>query len=302
MRGTSSTTGHDAPPVPAPTPPGQRAAVYLDLDGTILATSTLLALGTPMRRSGIISTASLARGIIAQLPAQLMGYDERQADHLMEQLARLSVGVDSAHLRSVVVEALGSAIEPAVYTEVLDLIEAHRRAGHDVVIVSGSLQEMVDPVARLVGADRALGTRLEVDEDGYFTGRVSRPMVHEAKTRALEADAAAHGISLAASWAYSDSVSDLPMLQTVGHPVAVNPDKALRRLAAQQDWPVRDFRRPVTLRRPLVLPPGVEVPGPLARLLPRALDARRREQVAPLAEAALVLGVGAAVAVAAARR
>ena len=225
-----------------------RTCAYFDLDKTILATSATIALGSPMRRSGLISTASLARGVLSQLPYLLVGADEGQTARLMERLALMSAGIERAHLQAVVHDALATAIEPAVYAEALDLIEAHHRAGHDVVVVSASISEMVAPIARLVGADRAVATHMEVGEDGLFTGRIARSMLHSEKVVALHEDAAAHGIDPARCWAYSDSISDEPMLSAVGHPVAVNPDRDLRRLAQERDWPVRDFARPVRLR------------------------------------------------------
>ena len=225
-----------------------RTCAYFDLDKTILATSTTFALGSPMRRSGLISTTSLARGIIAQLPYLLMGADENQTSRLMERLALMSAGIERAHLQAVVCDALTTVIEPAVYAEALDLIEAHHRAGHDVVVVSASSAEMVEPIAALVGADRAIATRMEVDAEGRFTGRIEHSLLHGAKVDALVADASAHRISLSRSWAYSDSISDRPMLEAVGHPVAINPDRDLRRLADAQGWPVRDFEQPVPVR------------------------------------------------------
>lgn len=227
-----------------------RAAAYFDLDKTVLATSTTFALGSPMRRSGLISTTALARGLVAQLPYLLMGADEDQTTRLMNQLAQLSAGLERSKLMELVREALTTSIESAVYSEALDLIEAHHRAGHDVIIVSASIEEMVGPVAELVGADRAVATRMEVDEEGRFTGLIERSLLHGAKVEALHEDAAAYGIDLSRSWAYSDSISDRPMLEAVGHPVAVNPDRELRRLATQEKWPVRDFERPVALRAP----------------------------------------------------
>ena len=225
-----------------------RTCAYFDLDKTILATSSALALGSPMRRSGLISTVSLVRGVIAQLPYLLVGAGTQRSSSLMEHLALMSAGISRRDLVEVVEGALTTAIEPAVYAEALDLIEGHRRAGHDVVVVSASIAEMVSPIARLVGADRAVATHMEVGEDGLFTGRISRSMLHSEKVVALREDAAAHGIDLSRCWSYSDSISDEPMLSAVGHPVAVNPDRDLRRLAQERDWPVRDFARPVRLR------------------------------------------------------
>ena len=251
---TSPVTAPTAPPV-APGPPavgpwpaGHRAAAYFDLDKTILATSSTWALGTPMRRSGLISSRALAYGLIAQIPYLLVGAGTQRSSSLMEHLALMSAGISRRDLMEVVEGALTTAIEPAVYAEALDLIEGHRRAGHDVVVVSASISEMVAPIARLVGADRAVATHMEVGEDGLFTGRISRSMLHSEKVVALREDAAAHGIDPARCWAYSDSISDEPMLSAVGHPVAVNPDRDLRRLAQERDWPVRDFARPVRLR------------------------------------------------------
>lgn len=279
-----------SPADPAATAPA-RAAAYFDLDKTVLATSSALALGTPMRRSGLISTTTLARSVLAQLPYLLMGANEDHMLGLMEELAPLSRGLEPERLREVVQTALATVIEPTVYTEALDLIEAHHRAGHDVVVVSASMKEVVQPIASLIGADRALGTRMEVDGQGRFTGRVDHFLMHNAKAGALADDAAAHGIDLAASWAYSDSVSDLPMLQAVGHPMAVNPDRELRRRAAEEGWPVRDFKRPASL------------PTPSSRLahlpgLPRPVGLRWEL----LASTALVLAVGGAMAVTVARR
>ena len=251
---TSPVTAPTAPPAapelpPAgPAPAGHRAAAYFDLDKTILATSSTWALGTPMRRSGLISSRALAYGLIAQIPYLLVGAGTQRSSSLMEHLALMSAGISRRDLMEVVEGALTTAIEPAVYAEALDLIEGHRRAGHDVVVVSASISEMVTPIARLVGADRAVATHMEVGEDGLFTGRISRSMLHSEKVVALREDAASHGIDPARCWAYSDSISDEPMLSAVGHPVAVNPDRDLRRLAQERDWPVRDFARPVRLR------------------------------------------------------
>ena len=222
-----------------------------------------------------------------------------QGGGLGESIA-LSAGVERADMQAVVRDALATVIEPAVYAEALDLVEAHHRAGHDVVIVSASVIEVVEPIATLIGADRAVATRLETDAEGRFTGRVERSLLHGAKVEALEEDTAEHGIDLARSWAYSDSISDRPMLEAVGHPVAVNPDRELRRLAEQLDWPVRDFERPVNLRRPLQ--PTIPRPN-LApvRAIPSAVLPLRWELVV---NTGVLTGVAAltATAVAASRR
>lgn len=260
------------------TPQPPRVAAYFDLDKTLLATSTTMALSTPMRRHGVISASTMVRGVVAQLPYLLVGADEEQTIRLMNRVAAMCAGVERSRVLEVVREALPTAVEPAFYTEALDIVSGHHRAGHDVVVVSASIEEMVEPVARLVGADRFVATRMET-VDGLYTGRIERCLLHSEKVVALQEDARRHGVDLSRSWAYSDSVSDLPMLEAVGHPVATNPDRELRAEAQRRGWPVRDFRRPSSRRR---------LPHP--RLSAPSLPAVRRPQVPVAPVVPLVAG------------
>ncbi len=246
-----------------------RVAAYFDLDKTLLATSTTMALSTPMHRQGIISAKTLARGVVAQLPYLLVGADEEQTTRMMDRVAAMSAGVEQARVLAVVEQALSTAIEPAVYAEALDIVAGHHRAGHDVVVVSASIEEMVAPVARLVGADRCVASRMQV-VDGRYTGRVERALLHGEKVVALRDDARRRNIDLSRSWAYSDSISDLPMLEAVGHPVATNPDRELRAVAADKGWPVRDFTRPAP-RLPSLPCPRLPACAPVVPLLAGAV-------------------------------
>lgn len=235
---------------------------YFDLDKTILATSATFALGSPLRRSGLISTSALARGVVAQLPYLLRGADEATTLRIMERMARFAEGMERQRLKDVVLQALTSSIEPAIYAEALALIRAHHDAHHEVVIVSASLQEMIDPIAELVGADRAIGTRLEIDSDGRYTGRIERCLLHAEKVVAITEDSATRGAKLSDAWAYSDSISDLPMLSAVGHPVAANPDDELRAHAISHGWAIKDFERPASFAHALTpfLPQRLSLP------------------------------------------
>jgi phosphoserine phosphatase len=147
----------------------------------------------------------------------------------------------------IVSETLHDLIDPLVYDEAAALFESHHAAGRDVVIVSSSGREVVEPIGRMLGADHVIATRLVVSA-GRYTGDVEFYAAGPHKAAAIADLAAAAGYDLGASYAYSDSVTDLPMLEIVGHPVAVNPDRGLRRVAAQRDWPVVDFDHPVPLR------------------------------------------------------
>jgi phosphoserine phosphatase len=127
-------------------------------------------------------------------------------------------------------------------------MDGHRRAGRDLIIISSSGTDIVEPIGERLGVDIAIGTQVGV-EDGKYTGEIIFYAYGEGKAEAMRALAAERGYDLAESFAYSDSITDVPMLDLVGHPFAVNPDTDLRRLAQERGWPIRDFAKPVALRR-----------------------------------------------------
>lgn len=149
-------------------------------------------------------------------------------------------------------------IDPHVYQEALDLMALHRSEGRRIYIVSSSPEEVVRPLAAHFGVSGVIATRAAVDEDGRYTGGLDFYAYGEQKADAIRQIAAGVGLDLDHSYAYSDSITDLPMLEAVGHPVAVNPDKDLRREAEEREWQIRDFRRPVRLRTRLAkaVPPA----------------------------------------------
>ncbi|MCS7006138.1 MAG: HAD-IB family hydrolase, partial [Thermoleophilia bacterium] len=145
-------------------------------------------------------------------------------------------------LREIVHEAWEPVLRPFVYEEALEEVAAHMARGEPVFVVSGALQDVVDVIAKELRLAGALGSRAAVRE-GVFTGALERQLLGGEKVAALAELAAERRIDLAASTAYSDSHSDLPLLEAVGTPVVVNPDRGLRRVASARGWPVRTFRR-----------------------------------------------------------
>jgi phosphoserine phosphatase len=126
----------------------------------------------------------------------------------------------------------------------LDEVYAHQDAGRATLIVSAAGNGVVEPLAAVLGMDGGIGTRYEVGDDDAFTGRFDGPFVYgQGKVEAMESFAAEHGIDLAESYAYSDSLSDLPMLRAVGHPVAVNPDPPLADIARAEGWQTMRFEQ-----------------------------------------------------------
>jgi HAD superfamily hydrolase (TIGR01490 family) len=232
-------------------PVGQRhrpTAAFFDLDKTIIAKSSTLAFSRSFYRGGLISRRAVLRSSYAQFVYLVGGADHDQMERMREYLSSLVAGWDVTTVREIVQETLHTIVDPIVYDEAITLIEEHHLAGREVVIVSSSGAEVVEPIGELLGADRVIATRMAV-ADGAYTGQVEFYAYAEGKAEAMRELATTEGWDLARSYAYSDSMTDLPMLEAVGHPYAVNPDRALRRTAAERGWPVLVFSEPVALRK-----------------------------------------------------
>jgi HAD superfamily hydrolase (TIGR01490 family) len=221
----------------------QRAAAFFDLDKTLMAGSSGMQFARVATRHGLVGRRQLASWAVEHLRYRLRGTtDERTAEVL--RVARESIaGVPARELERMNPEVM-AAILPRVYPQMLDEVYAHQDAGRATFIVSAAGNGVVEPLAAVLGMDGGIGTRYEVGEDGAFTGRFDGPFVYgDGKVEAMQAFAAAHGIDLGSSYAYSDSLSDLPMLRAVGHPVVVNPDPPLAELAREEGWQTMRFER-----------------------------------------------------------
>ncbi len=226
-----------------------RAAAFFDLDKTVIAKSSALAFGRPFYTSGLIDRRAVLKSMYAQLVFSLSGADEAQMAKMRDAMAATSVGWEVAQVRQIVTETLHDLIDPLVYAEAVELIEAHRRAGREIVVVSSSGAEVVGPIGDLLGVDKVIATEMEI-RDGRYTGGIAFYAFGANKAAAMRDLARERGYDLSASHAYSDSITDVPMLAAVGHPTAVNPDRALRRVALERGWPISDFRNPHRLPRP----------------------------------------------------
>ena len=234
------------------------AAAFFDLDKTIIATSSATAFSRPFFAGGLITRRDVLRTAYAQFLFLLGRADADQTERLRAHLSSMVAGWDVAQVSSIVNETLHLHIEPTVYAEAVALIDEHHAAGRDVVIVSASGAEVVEPIAALLGADHVVATRMEI-VDGRYTGEIAFYAYGEKKAEAVRSLAAEQGYDLEASFAYSDSVTDVPMLEAVGNASVVNPDRGLRRLALEKGWDALTFVRPVALR-PSFPPPRRSVP------------------------------------------
>ncbi|MGY1705873.1 HAD-IB family hydrolase [Geodermatophilus sp. SYSU D00697] len=259
-----------------------RAAAFFDLDKTVIAKSSTLAFGRPFFQGGLINRRAVLKGAYAQFVFSLSGADAQQMERMRAQITQMCTGWDVATVHEIVRETLHDIVDPLVYAEAADLIEEHRAAGREIVIVSSSGAEMVEPIGEMLSADRVVATRM-VTVDGRYTGEIQFYAYGENKAVAVREVAAEKGYDLADCYAYSDSVTDLPMLSEVGHPTAVNPDRALRRAAAERGWPVLEFSRPVSMRSRFPVPTAPVATGAAmgvgAAVVGLAWYARRRAMV-----------------------
>ncbi|WP_063730224.1 HAD family hydrolase [Streptomyces sp. RTd22] len=233
-----------------------RTAAFFDLDKTVIAKSSTLTFSKSFYRGGLINRRAVLRTAYAQFVFLAGRADHDQMERLREYLSALCRGWNVALVKEIVAETLHDLIDPIIYDEAASLIEEHHTAGRDVVIVSTSGAEVVEPIGELLGADRVVATRMVV-EDGVFTGEVEYYAYGPTKAEAIAELAESEGYDLSRCYAYSDSATDLPMLESVGHPHAVNPDRALRREAVARGWPVLSFNRPVRLKQRL---PSLSMP------------------------------------------
>jgi HAD superfamily hydrolase (TIGR01490 family) len=252
------------------------AAAFFDLDRTLLRRSSALALAGSFREHGVIGRGQLAKAAAWQLLFAARGAGAETVRKAAEDGLIVLRGFRVDDLRTLVAGAMEPVLKPLVYGEPLQLVQRHRERGEPVYVVSATLQEIVDELAAELGFDGAIGSTCEV-EDGVYTGRSLRACHGEGKAAAIRELAGDRGYDLAASTAYSDSHTDLPFLEAVGNPVAVNPDRQLRAIAIARGWRVLEFREP-------------------------AFPSRRSHGVSPAALLGIPLLVGAGAAVWAARR
>ena len=235
-----------------------RTAAFFDLDKTVIAKSSTLAFSKPFFDQGLLNRRAVLKSSYAQFLFLMSGADHDQMDRMRTYLTNMCTGWDVKQVRSVVGETLHEIVDPLVFAEAANLIADHKLCGRDVVVVSASGEEIVAPIARALGATHAMATRMVV-EDGKYTGEVAFYCYGEGKAEAIRELAAREGYALEHCYAYSDSITDVPMLESVGHPSVVNPDRALRKEATTRGWPVLTFSRPIPLRDRLPAPSGAAV-------------------------------------------
>jgi HAD superfamily hydrolase (TIGR01490 family) len=219
-----------------------RGAAFFDLDRTLMAGSSGLYWARAARGAGLLTRRRIARYGWENVKFRLRGSTDQATDRVRREVGEMIAGQRVVDLQRLAPRVLAGVL-PRLYSQMLEVAYAHQDAGRPVYICTAASQEMAEMLAHVLGFDGALGARSEV-VDGRYTGRAAGPFTYrEGKAEAMRDMAKTEGLDLAASYAYSDSESDLPMLRAVGHPVVVNPDSELRRVAREEDWEVMRFEQ-----------------------------------------------------------
>jgi len=236
---------HILPPPPggaALRRPGERGAAFFDLDRTLIAGSSAFQFGRAAYRAGLMSRRDLATDAWENLRFRLRGSTDAATDRLRERVGQTLEGVRVRDLQRLAPDVLAGVL-PRLYPKMLAIAYAHQDAGRPIFICTAASQEMAELMAIVLTFDGAVGSVSEV-VGGHYTGKAGGPFTYrEGKAEAIRELAAREDIDLSVSWAYSDSESDLPMLRLVGHPVAVNPDTELGRVARAEGWEIMRFER-----------------------------------------------------------
>ena len=217
-----------------------KAAAFFDLDKTLVEGSSAIDFARASYKRGLMSRRQLVLDLWANMKFRLDGSTDQSTDALRDRVLDAIAGTRVVDLQRLGPDVFASLL-PRLYPEVLDEAWAHQDAGRPIYIVTAASQEMAAALANVLNFDGGIGTKSDI-KDGVYTGRPDGPLVYrEGKPTAIREVAAREDIDLSESYAYSDSESDLPMLRAVGHPVAVNPDATLERVAREEGWRIMRF-------------------------------------------------------------
>jgi len=277
---------HILPPPPggaALRRPDEKGAAFFDLDRTLIAGSSAFQFGRAAYKAGLVSRRQLAGDAWENVRFRLRGSTDKSTDALRERIGTMLEGVRVRDLQRLAPDVLAGVL-PRLYPQMLEIAYEHQDAGRPIFICTAASQEMAELMAIVLTFDGAVGSVSEV-VDGHYTGRSGGPFTYrEGKAEAIRELAGREDIDLSVSWAYSDSESDLPMLRLVGHPVAVNPDAELGRVARGEGWEVLRFERLGRRLRVVGAAGTAAALGGLGSVVlsRRSLPARRRGNVIPL--------------------
>ena len=223
--------------------PQKKVAAFFDVDNTLVCGSTSILFGKVAFTGGSIKRRDIWRFMWEHVMFIRRGEKNSKMADIKDRALMLTKGHSVEELQGLIDQVYRDEIKPRLWPRSLERLKHHLEQGHEVWLVSAAPVELAQAIADDLGATGALGTIVGHDGNVLTGELVGAPLHGKAKRRAIKALAKERGISLRKSWAYSDSVNDLPMLSAVGNQVAVNPDQQLRRYAVAAGWEILRQRR-----------------------------------------------------------
>lgn len=221
----------------------KKVAAFFDVDNTLVRGSTSILFGKVAFRGGTIKRRDIWRFAFEQMMFIRRGEKNNKLADIKDRALSITKGYPLAALEPLLEKVYESEIKPRLWPQSVAALKEHLAQGHEVWLITAAPVELAELIAKDLGATGALGT-IVGRKDGVLTGElVGDPLHGKAKRKAAKMLAQERGISLGKSWAYSDSVNDLPLLTLVKHAVAVNPDKALAKYAEAANWQTAKFKK-----------------------------------------------------------
>ena len=225
-------------------------AAFFDVDNTLVRGSTLYFLGRGMYQRGFFTKADISKFVVANIRFRMTGMEKKEVIEKFQSAATDFIGGHAvANIKKIGEEIYDEFVSPKIWQGTFEIAQSHLDKGEEVWLVTAAPQDMADIIAQRLGLTGALGSKAVV-ADGIYTGALDGKLLHGAhKAIAIQELAAARGFDLNQCYSYSDSHNDIPLLQAVGNPCAINPDAVLRIRALAEGWPIHDFRRARFLNR-----------------------------------------------------
>jgi len=227
-----------------------KRAAFFDVDNTLVRGSTLYFLGRGMYQRGFFTKADISRFVVANIRFRMTGTEKKEVIEKYQKAATDFIGGHAVDdIKKVAEEIYDEFVSPKLWQGTFEIAKSHLDKGEEVWLVTAAPQDMADIIAQRLGLTGALGSKACI-ENGVYTGELDGKLLHGTeKALAIEKLAAQENFDLEDCFSYSDSHNDIPLLQAVGHPCAINPDAILRIRALAEGWPIHDFRRARFLNR-----------------------------------------------------
>ncbi|AOZ73172.1 hypothetical protein BK816_07585 [Boudabousia tangfeifanii] len=230
--------------LPIPDPDGPQVAAFFDIDETLIRGASAFHVAKELYKRNFFGKRDIAFAAWHSFLYRLLGEDRKRIDRVINRALNVMAGHSAAELDEIGANLYEKIFSHRVFPGTKEILQKHLDQGHEVWLISATPVQVSNLLAEKMGATGALGTVVKIDEQGRFLPELDGQIMHlKGKAQAAVRLSKKRGLNLPESYAYGDSINDLPLLQTVGHPSAINPEPLLRIVALEKDWPIHNFRK-----------------------------------------------------------